>query len=771
MGGGDGEAAAQRAAPALGGAADRQHRARRRGPSRRRCAPRPRRAPSRSARTGEDSKISTPRGQQPLAQAERQPRRLHRRRRRGEGAAAEGRRGAALGDLVRARAAAASSGHARARGRRATASLPDAVVGRRRSRPAGSRRGGTRRRPPAASQKSPIPSTAVLGGAGDRQRRLVPPALAHARQREPHRVAEAAVAAARPVPADARPRAGRPAPRAPAASRARRPTSRCSRRRRRPRRPRARRPAAAAGSTVARLLEPVAVCACAPSPPRESSSEPAESGGRRLGSMADRGQDSTPYVDALLAYSELRPRAASRSPATRAAPAPTRRCASWSARSACATTSPRSPRGSTSAPNRPRSSRRSSSPPRPGARARTWFLINGASQGNHATCMALAHGGNRVVVQRNVHSSVIDGLVLSGMRPTFVAPELDPELGIAHGLTPGLAGGGARRDARARSRRWSSPPPTSAPAPTSPRLAEVAHSRGVPLVVDEAWGAHLHFHPDLPADALAAGADLVTSSTHKIVGSLTQAAMLHLGRGGRIDARDRRPLRQPGRNDQPQRPALRLARRRPAPGLRPRRGAARRDAGGDRRDPRGGSSEIPGLDVLDERHGRPARDRRLGPAAARRSTCAAPAPPATGSGKAAFHVERHRPRALLRERRRRDLRRSASRPRPAGERLVAACARRSASWRQTPGAPDEKLAPPPPWGELVLTPREAFLGPQEVVPFDAAAGRDRRRGAGRLPARASPTSSPASGSPPRRSTTSARASPTAATSAAAATAS
>ncbi|HTT96111.1 MAG TPA: amino acid decarboxylase, partial [Solirubrobacterales bacterium] len=68
--------------------------------------------------------------------------------------------------------------------------------------------------------------------------------------------------------------------------------------------------------------------------------------------------------------------------------------------------------------------------------SRSWFLVNGASQGNHATCMALGHMGERVVVQRNVHSSVIDGMVLNGMRPTFVAPELDPELGIAHGLTP-----------------------------------------------------------------------------------------------------------------------------------------------------------------------------------------------------------------------------------------------------------------------------------------------------------------------------------------------
>jgi arginine decarboxylase len=62
-------------------------------------------------------------------------------------------------------------------------------------------------------------------------------------------------------------------------------------------------------------------------------------------------------------------------------------------------------------------------------------------------------------------------------------------------------------------------------------LAEVAHAADVPLVVDEAWGAHFGFHPDLPANALAQGADLVVSSTHKLAGSLTQSAMLHLGHG------------------------------------------------------------------------------------------------------------------------------------------------------------------------------------------------------------------------------------------------
>src|SRR5438132_663853 len=61
-------------------------------------------------------------------------------------------------------------------------------------------------------------------------------------------------------------------------------------------------------------------------------------------------------------------------------------------------------------------------------------------------------------------------------------------------------------------------------------LSAVAHERGLPLVVDEAWGAHLAFHEDLPEHALARGADLVISSTHKVVGSLTQSAMLHVGR-------------------------------------------------------------------------------------------------------------------------------------------------------------------------------------------------------------------------------------------------
>src|ERR1700730_569852 len=80
-----------------------------------------------------------------------------------------------------------------------------------------------------------------------------------------------------------------------------------------------------------------------------------------------------------------------------------------------------------------------------GGARRAWFLINGASQGNIAAGLALAHRGGEVVVQRNAHSSTIDAVILSGLRPTLAAPETARELGIAHclgaeTLEPALAG-------------------------------------------------------------------------------------------------------------------------------------------------------------------------------------------------------------------------------------------------------------------------------------------------------------------------------------------
>jgi arginine decarboxylase len=434
--------------------------------------------------------------------------------------------------------------------------------------------------------------------------------------------------------------------------------------------------------------------------------------------MADRDQDSTPYVDALLAYSELDPgrfQVPGHKGGSGADPAMRELVGVVGLRNDI----PSVTEGVDIGPEPTPFQQAQLLAAEAWGAARTWFLVNGASQGNHATCMALAHGGNRVVVQRNVHSSVIDGLVLSGMRPTFVAPELDPELGIAHGLTPESLAAALDETPDAVAAMVVSPTYFGACADVA-ALAEVAHGRGVPLVVDEAWGAHLHFHPDLPTAALEAGADLVTSSTHKIVGSLTQAAMLHLGGGGRIDAAvvDR---------------CVSLVETTSPSGLLSGSlDAARRQAsvhGGELlgetlaavATTRAAIEQIPGLAVLDESMvGRPGiagwDPLRLSIDVRETGT--------TGYrlAKAAFYtsgldLELYSENVVV------AIFGLGEPAAPAGERLVAGLRKALEGLEAEPGAPDEKLAPPPPWGELVMTPREAFLGPQEVIPFEAAAGR------------------------------------------------
>jgi lysine decarboxylase len=167
--------------------------------------------------------------------------------------------------------------------------------------------------------------------------------------------------------------------------------------------------------------------------------------------------------------------------------------------------------------------------------AQTWFLTNGATQGNHALCLALAKPDQHVLVQRNSHASVVDGLVLSGGRASFVSPEYDPELGMAHGVTPQALEGALKRHPDIRSAFIVSPTYYGMAADIA-GCVEAAHAAGVALVVDCAWGSHFGFHPDLPESPLRLGADAVLASTHKIVGSLTQSAMLHLGHDALIDA-------------------------------------------------------------------------------------------------------------------------------------------------------------------------------------------------------------------------------------------
>ena len=351
--------------------------------------------------------------------------------------------------------------------------------------------------------------------------------------------------------------------------------------------------------------------------------------------------------------------------------------------------------------------------------ARTWFLVSGASQGNLAAGLALAHYGDAIVLQRNGHSSTIDSLVLSGLRPTFVSPEIDEELGIAHCITPESLDRALTQTPDAVG-AWIVSPTYFGSAADVRGLTEVAHAHDVPLVVDEAWGAHMAFHEDLPEHALAAGADLVISSTHKIVGSLGQSAMLHLGVGSRFDT------------DIVDRTVTLTESTSPNSLLFASLDAARRLAAVHGHDliaesaaavnvARAQIREIPGLDVLDERF--------IG-----RAGVFAYDPLRLAVDVRGLAIDGYELATLLREIGDINLELAGQNVivgvfgmgEPAAvlaDRFVAALRTAAARAGLDAGGRAARFAPAPPWGELVMTPREAFLGRQEAVPASAAAGR------------------------------------------------
>jgi arginine decarboxylase len=150
---------------------------------------------------------------------------------------------------------------------------------------------------------------------------------------------------------------------------------------------------------------------------------------------------------------------------------------------------------------------------------------NGSSLSVQAALMAVARPGEPLLMARNQHISALSGLVLSGIEPIFVAPELDEELEISHGLTPEAADAAFNANPDARGLVVVSPTYYGVAADIA-GLAEVCHQRDVPLVVDQAWGAHFAFHPELPEHAATAGADLVVMSVHKTLGALAEASIV-----------------------------------------------------------------------------------------------------------------------------------------------------------------------------------------------------------------------------------------------------
>ncbi|KAF6175550.1 hypothetical protein GIB67_023070 [Kingdonia uniflora] len=162
----------------------------------------------------------------------------------------------------------------------------------------------------------------------------------------------------------------------------------------------------------------------------------------------------------------------------------------------------------------------------------TWFLVGGTTCGVQAAIMATCSPGDFLILPRNSHISAISAMVLSGAKPKYIIPEYNSEWDIAGGVTP------SQVEKAIKESEMDGYQIAAAVLITCPtyhgicsdlrEIAQLCHSYGIPMIVDEAHGAHFAFHSDFPPSALEQGADLAVQSTHKVLCSLTQSSMLHL---------------------------------------------------------------------------------------------------------------------------------------------------------------------------------------------------------------------------------------------------
>ncbi|WP_432095553.1 aminotransferase class I/II-fold pyridoxal phosphate-dependent enzyme [Streptomyces sp. bgisy100] len=163
----------------------------------------------------------------------------------------------------------------------------------------------------------------------------------------------------------------------------------------------------------------------------------------------------------------------------------------------------------------------------------TFFSTCGSSLSVKAAMLSVAGPHEKLLVGRDAHKSVVSGLILSGVYPVWVEPQWDGERHLAHPPSPAAFERAFTEHPDARGALVTSPTPYGSAADLR-AVADVCHRRSRPLIVDEAWGAHLPFHPDLPTWAMDAGADVCVTSIHKMGSGLEQGSVFHL-RGELID--------------------------------------------------------------------------------------------------------------------------------------------------------------------------------------------------------------------------------------------
>jgi arginine/lysine/ornithine decarboxylase len=156
-----------------------------------------------------------------------------------------------------------------------------------------------------------------------------------------------------------------------------------------------------------------------------------------------------------------------------------------------------------------------------------FFSTCGSSLSVKAAMLAVAGADGDLLLGRDAHKSVVAGLIFSGLMPRWVQPRWDGDLHLSHPPSPEAFEAAWERDPDAAAAMVVSPSPYGTCADIE-AIADVCHARGKPLIVDEAWGAHLPFHPDLPTWAMNAGADVCLVSVHKMGAGFEQGSVFHV---------------------------------------------------------------------------------------------------------------------------------------------------------------------------------------------------------------------------------------------------
>lgn len=158
----------------------------------------------------------------------------------------------------------------------------------------------------------------------------------------------------------------------------------------------------------------------------------------------------------------------------------------------------------------------------------SYFLVGGSTSGNLVLILTVCtEPGDILLVQRNVHKSVLHGLMLAGADAVFLEPYVDEASGLSTLPSADTVAAAIAAYPQAKGLLVTAPNYYGMGTSLAP-LVELCHHAGIPLLVDEAHGAHFGQHPDLPPSAMSYGADGVVQSTHKMLSAMTMGAMLHI---------------------------------------------------------------------------------------------------------------------------------------------------------------------------------------------------------------------------------------------------